>query len=360
MKQSRKTILTVVGARPQFIKCAPVSKELRKYFNEILVHTGQHYDDEMSSVFFQQLNIPKPDYNLNAGSASHTKQTARIMLGLEKLVIKHKPHLVLIYGDTNSTLAGALVAVKMQIPIAHIEAGLRSFNKNMPEEHNRIAADHFSTFLFCPSDTAVKNLKKEGITNNVYSVGDVMKDAVLININKIHTKAISKKFELDLLKPYYFTTIHRQENTDDLKRFEQIVSILASAKHQVVFPMHPRTRKVIRTNKFILPPNVKCITPVNYLESLGLQKNAKLVLTDSGGIQKEAYFLHTPCITLRDETEWIETVKDRKNFIVGTNLKKFLKAEQIILHKGLAFSSSSYFGDGNAAEKIVRVLNDYL
>lgn len=354
-----KKILTIIGARPQFVKCAPVSVEIRKYFKEILVHTGQHYDDEMSDVFFRQLKIPKPNYNLNVGSASHAAQTAKIMMGLEQLIMKHKPHLILIYGDTNSTLAGALVAAKLHIPIAHIEAGLRSFNKKMPEELNRIAADHYSTFLFCPSETAVINLKKEGINKNVFNVGDVMKDAVLTNINKIHPKEICKKFEVDFSKPFYYCTIHRQENTDNTSRFRQIIKILKSTKYQVVFPIHPRTQKIIRQNKFILPSNVKKINPVNYLESLSLQKLAKIVITDSGGIQKEAYFLRTPCITLRGETEWIETVQDKKNIVVGTDLNRFKQAEKYFLNKKLDFNSKSFYGDGKASKKIVQILKRF-
>jgi len=353
-------ILTVIGARPQFIKCAPVSREIRKNFKEILVHTGQHYDDEMSKVFFEQLKIPKPNYNLNVGSSSHAVQTAMIMIGLEKVIMKNNPDLIIIYGDTNSTLAGALVGAKLHILIAHIEAGLRSFNKNMPEELNRITADHYSNFLFCPSQTAVNNLKNEGIKRNVFMVGDVMKDAVLDNINRADSREICKRFDLNSNEPFYFLTIHRQENTDDPERFKRIIKILSKIKCKVIFSVHPRTRKIIKENKFIIPSNVVLINPVNYLESLVLQKMAKIIITDSGGIQKEAFFLHTPCITLRDETEWVETVIDGKNIIVGTDLIKFRKAEDTFSNRTLNFNSNDYYGDGKASKKIVEILSKNL
>lgn len=355
-----KKVLTVIGARPQFIKCGPVSRVLRKNFKEILVHTGQHYDEEMSKVFFKQLNIPKPDYNLNVGSASHAVQTASIMIGLEKIILKNRPNLIIIYGDTNSTLAGALVGAKLQIPIAHIEAGLRSFNKKMPEELNRITADHYSDFLFCPSETSVSNLKSEGIKKNVFMVGDVMKDAVLNNINLVNPVEICKRFNLDFDETFYFLTIHRQENTDDPKRFKKIIRILELIKYQVVFPIHPRTRKIIKQNKFVLPSNVSIINPINYLESICLQKLAKIIITDSGGIQKEAYFLHTPCITLRDETEWVETVKDGKNRVVGTDINKFRRAEEKFLQTKLNFNSNAFYGDGKASKKIADILRKNL
>ena len=351
-----KKVLTVIGARPQFIKCAPVSRLLREKFVEVLVHSGQHYDDNMSKIFFEQLDIPKPDYNLNAGSASHARQTASIMVKLEEVILQNKPDLVLIYGDTNSTLAGALVAAKLHIPLAHIEAGLRSYNKKMPEELNRITADHFSDFLFCPSETAVNNLKQEGIKKNVFMTGDVMKDAVLINIEKIEHQQILKKYNLNIDEPFYFLTIHRQENTDELNRFNNIVEMLKSANHKVIFSVHPRTRKIIKENKIVIPPNVILIEPVNYLESLSLQKSATIMITDSGGIQKESYFLKTPCITLRDETEWVETVADGKNVVIGTDLNKFKETQERFLNSEIDFNSDGFYGDGHASEKIVKIL----
>lgn len=353
-----KKVITVIGARPQFIKCAPVSKILREKVVEILVHSGQHYDDNMSKIFFDQLDIPQPDYNLNVGSASHAQQTASIMIKLEDVILQNNPDLVIIYGDTNSTLAGALVASKLHIPLAHVEAGLRSYNKKMPEELNRIAADHFSDFLFCPSETAVDNLKQEGIKKSVYMTGDVMKDAVLRNIKMIDFKQILNKYNLNKDESFYFLTIHRQENTDDLNRFKNIIEILRIARYKVIFSVHPRTKKIINENKIIIPPNVILIEPVNYLESLSLQKLATIMITDSGGIQKEAYFLKTPCITLRDETEWIETILDGKNVVVGTNINKFKEAEEKFLNNEIDFNTNELYGDGHAAEKIVQILSE--
>ena len=351
-----KKILTIIGARPQFIKCSPVSKQLKNHFKEILVHTGQHYDENMSRFFFDELKIKKPDYNLNVGSSSHASQTANIMIRLEKVVKKNNPDLIIVYGDTNSTLAGSLVGAKLNIPIAHIEAGLRSFNKHMPEELNRICTDHYSEILFCPSKAAVNNLKKEGITKNVFLVGDVMKDAVLQNIKRIDSKTIRNKYNLNTNEEYCFFTLHRQENTDDLKRLSKITKMLQLTELKVIFPIHPRTKKIIKRNSIKLPKNVFITEPVSYFESLALQKNAQIVITDSGGIQKEACFLGIPCITLRDETEWIETVQKGYNTIVGTNTEKFEIALKKYSKKKKFYSSNDLYGDGKAAEKIVKIL----
>lgn len=352
-----KSILSVIGARPQFIKCAPVSREIRKYFKEIIVHTGQHYDHNMSEIFFKLLNIPKPNYNLNVGSDSHAVQTSKIIMKLEKIMLKEKPDLVLLYGDTNSTLAGAVTAAKLMIPIAHVEAGLRSFNKSMPEELNRICTDHFSNILFCPGSIAVGNLKNEGIINNVYNTGDVMKDAVLSNISKIKLAYIKNKFGITDISKYYFMTIHRQENTDNLERLKRILKIAASAKNKVLFSIHPRTEKIIKNHNLKLSNNIIPLKPVNYLESLVLQKSSIIVLTDSGGIQKEAYFLSRPCITFRNETEWTETVKHGFNAIVDVNLDKFKSAERKFLDNLLNYKMYKLYGDGKASVKLTRILN---
>ena len=348
--------MTIIGARPQFIKCSPVSKQLKNHFKEILVHTGQHYDENMSRFFFDELKIKKPDYNLNVGSGSHAVQTANIMIRLEKVVKKNNPDLIIVYGDTNSTLAGSLVGAKLNIPIVHIEAGLRSFNKNMPEELNRICTDHYSEILFCPGKIAVNNLKKEGITKNVFLVGDVMKDAVLQNIKRIDSKTIRNKYNLNTNEEYCFFTLHRQENTDDLKRLSKIIKMLQLTELKIIFPIHPRTKKIIKSSSIKLPKNVFIIEPVGYLESLAFQKNSQIVITDSGGIQKEACFLGIPCITLRDETEWIETVQKGYNTIVGTDTEKFKMALEKYSNKKKFFSSNNLYGDGKAAEKIVKIL----
>jgi len=349
-------ILTVIGARPQFIKCAPVSNKLRHYFTEIIVHTGQHYDNNLSQVFFDQLSIPTPDYHLNVGSESHSVQTAKILIELEKVIHKVLPNIILVYGDTNSTLAAAIVAAKMLIPLVHIEAGLRSYNKKMPEELNRICTDHYSDVLFCPGEKATKNLKKEGIIRNVFNVGDVMKDAVLQFEKKIDPAIIYKKYNLKPEEPFLFFTVHRQENTDELKRLKKIFANLTQSPLKIIFPIHPRTKKIVTTNEIILPNNIIVVEPVDYIESIALQKLSNIVITDSGGIQKEAYFLRTPCITLREETEWEETVESGMNTIVGIDKEKYFQAHNKYLNYKLPESLKDYYGDGNASEKIANIL----
>jgi len=304
-------IASVVGARPNFIKLAPVSKELRKEFDEVLVHTGQHYDYEMNKIFFDEMGIPEPDYNLGVGSGSHGYQTGEMLKRIEEVLMKEKPDLVLVFGDTNTTLAGALAAIKLHIKVGHIEAGLRSFDKRMPEEINRALTDHCSDILFCPTETGVKNLKNEGIAKGVYLTGDVMVDALQENI-KIAEKKSKILDELDL-KPeeYFLATVHRAENTDDFSRLRSIVDAFCEIVH-IVFSCHPRTEKMFK--KFDLwdrlQKSVKVIKPVGYLDMLVLEKNARKILTDSGGIQKEAYIFKVPCITLRENTEWVETIED--------------------------------------------------
>lgn len=351
-------IISIVGARPQFIKVAPLSKELRKKHQEIIVHTGQHYDSKMSQLFFDELKINKPNYNLEIGSGNHGEQTGKILIEIEKILVKKKPDLVLVYGDTNSTLAGALAASKLHIKIGHIEAGLRSFKKTMPEEINRIITDHISDLFFCPTQNAVNLLRKEGITKKVYFVGDVMNDSTIQNIKIAQEKSkILEKLNLTS-KKYLLATIHRAENTDSKKRLISIFNAFLKNDQKIIIPLHPRTLKYIKLyglyNKIKQSKNIVIINPVGYLDMLMLEKNARKVLTDSGGVQKEAYFLKVPCITLRDETEWIETVKDKWNILVGYNENKISQAIEKFNPKA---KQHSYFGNGSAVKKIVNVIN---
>lgn len=370
-----KKIITVIGARPQFIKAAPVSKELRKEFKEIIVHTGQHYDENMSNIFFEELQIPKPDYNLEVGSNSHGAQTGEMLKKIEDLLLEEKPDALLVYGDTNSTLAAALSASKLLIPVIHIEAGLRSFNKAMPEEQNRILTDHISTFLFSPTQTGIDNLKKEGITSGVYNVGDVMYDAVLQNIDIAKEKQnfksyldgfnIQDKFtnvkNLEEIKNqnYYLATIHRAENTNYEYKMKEIFDALENLDKKVIIPLHPRTKKVINklyNNKF---NNIIFIEPVGYLEMLMLIDNSFKVITDSGGLQKEAYFLNKSCITLRDQTEWIETLEGNRNILSKIEKEEILKKIQ---HTNINDNvrKNDAFGEGDSSKKIVDILKENL
>lgn len=345
-----KKICTVIGARPQFIKAAPVSKVLRRAFEEVLIHTGQHYDENMSSIFFDELNIPKPDYNLAIGSGGHGKMTGEMLIKLEEIFIKEKPDYVLVYGDTNSTLAGALAASKLLIPVIHIEAGLRSFNMAMPEEQNRILTDHISTLLLAPTEAAMRNAKKEGLEEKAVNIGDVMFDAVL-NFRELADK---KSNILDSLKinknSYILTTIHRAENTNDVDRLKNIIEALSSIDNTVVLPIHPRTKKYIEEYGIKLGKNIICIEPIGYLDMLCLESNSCKIVTDSGGVQKEAYFMNKPCITMRDETEWIETVNVGWNVIVGTDKEKIVNA---INSFNPPAQKEEIFGDGKASEKIL-------
>jgi len=348
-------VASIVGARPNFVKLAPISKELRKEFEEIIIHTGQHYDYDMNKIFFDELGIPEPNYHLNVGSGAQGVQTAKMMVRIENILLTEKPDFVLAFGDTNSTLAGALAAVKMHIKIGHIEAGLRSYNKKMPEEINRILTDHCSDLLFCPTKTAVKNLDKEGITNGVYFTGDVMVDALsdFIEFAENNTDILNQ-LELNA-KEYYLATIHRAENTDDKVRLEQIVDALCQIQN-VVFPCHPRTEKYLKQyglwRKLI--KHVRVIEPLGYLDMLMIVKNANKILTDSGGVQKEAYILKVPCITLREETEWVETVDDGWNVLVGAD--KGLIVENAMEFNPSSKSQSGVFGYENTSENIVKIL----
>ena len=324
-------IVTIVGARPQFIKAAAVSRALRERFHEVLVHTGQHYDDNMSQVFFDELGIPRPDYNLGIGSGGHGAQTGAMLSGIEDVLLKEAPDRVMVYGDTNSTLAGALAAAKMHIPVAHVEAGLRSFNRRMPEEINRVLTDHVADLLFCPSETAVANLAAEGITGGVHPVGDVMHEALM------HAVAIAERTSnvLDRLHlvpgGYALATIHRAENTDEPERLVRLLRALSTValRMPVVFPVHPRTRaKLPALFAGGGAGHLRLVEPVGYLDMVRLEAGASVVLTDSGGIQKEAYWLRVPCVTLRSETEWVETVQEGWNLLADADPERIARAAE--------------------------------
>lgn len=348
-------IAEIVGARPQFVKVATVSRELRKKDTDILIHTGQHYDKNLSDIFFKELDIPEPDYNLGVGSGPHGKQTGEMLASIEEVLIKEKPEMVLVYGDTNSTLAGALAAVKLHIPTAHVEAGLRSYNKTMPEEINRIITDHIGDVLFAPTQTAVNNLKKEGRVENVHLTGDCMFDALLHATRVAKKKNVLKQNGLKA-NGYILATVHRPSNTDVRVNLSTIMSAFRESPIPVVFPLHPRTLKFM-TQYGISTKGVKIIEPQGYLEFLALEMHADGIVTDSGGIQKEAYLLKKRCITLRDETEWVETVKDRWNVLTGPDKDRILKAITSFRPKG---KQQNYYGDGKAAKKIVGLLRAYL
>jgi UDP-N-acetylglucosamine 2-epimerase len=346
-------VLTVVGARPQFVKAAAVSRVLRTAAREIMVHTGQHYDARMSQIFFDELNIPTPDYNLEVGSGHHGQQTGEMLQRLEPILEKEMPDWVMVYGDTNSTLAGALTASKLYIPVAHVEAGLRSFNRRMPEEINRVLTDHISDLLFCPSNVAVENLAKEGITNGVYEVGDVMADALQHAVKSAgESPEILARLKLSP-KQYILATVHRAENTDNPERMAAILKAFASVEDIILFPVHPRTRKVLISQGLTVSPNVMMIEPVGYIEMAALEKNARMILTDSGGVQKEAYWLGIPCITLRDETEWVETVDSGWNQLTGVDQEKIV---YMIKEFPIPAQHISLYGDGSASEKIVQMI----
>lgn len=348
-------IISIIGARPQFIKCAPLSRELRKEHEEILIHTGQHYDHDMSDIFFEELNIPKPDYNLGIGSGNHGEQTGKMLIEIEKVLIKENPDLVLVYGDTNSTLAGALAAVKFRIRVAHVEAGLRSFDRSMPEEINRVLTDHISDISLCPVQTAVDNLHKEGIMQGVHLVGDVMLDALSYNL-EVAKKKCRIIEELGLEKGNYLvTTVHRPGNTDSIYNMRSIIEAVDDSCMPVVFPVHPRTEKFLKEYGMMekMPGNVRLIKPVGYLDMLMLLANAKKILTDSGGIQKEAYMLGVPCITLRENTEWMETLDGGWNVLVGAEKEKISKAISNLARMG---ARRNVFGNSRASESILNIL----
>ncbi len=353
-------ILTVVGARPQFVKAATISRVISNSLvhSEDILHTGQHFDENMSDVFFTEMDIPKPKYQLDLKSRTHGAMTGEILAGVEQILLQNKYDCVLVYGDTNSTLAGALAAAKLHIPIAHVEAGLRSFNMKMPEEINRILTDRISKFLFCPTVTAMNNLKKEGydfMPVHIAHTGDVMYDAALFYAQNSEQKAkVFKSFH----EKFALCTIHRAENTDDEKKLSDIFKALKiiSEKMKIILPLHPRTQQKLK--QLNLDTNgINLIDPVGYYDMLQLLKNCEVVLTDSGGLQKEAYFFHKPCITLREETEWVELVEVGHNQIVGTDVKKIVNA---FSNPNSQVNVTNLYGDGHTAEAIVQYLEKYL
>lgn len=357
-------LAVIVGARPQFIKAAAVSAAIRdlnrdgsRRIDEAIIHTGQHYDYEMSAVFFAQLGLAEPRHHLAVGSGTHGAQTGEMLNRIEEVLVGADYDIVLVFGDTNTTLAGGLAAAKLHIPVAHVESGLRSFNRRMPEEINRVLTDHLSDYLFCPSDDAIKNLTNEGISRGVFLVGDVMQDVLAINLELAAGQ--TEMLDRHRLEPggYALATVHRAENTESRSQLQALLQGLDRVVQEglrVVLPAHPRTRRVIEEWK-LLTGGIEIIEPVSYQDMVMLQKNARVILTDSGGMQKEAYWLGVPCLTLRDETEWVETVEVGWNQLVGTDADLIAKA---------AFSDPpekhrpQLYGDGKAAETIVKILTD--
>lgn len=346
-------IISVVGARPQFIKLGPLSNELRKVHKEIIVHTGQHFDKEMSDSFFFELGIANPDYNLNINSGSHGDQTGRMLIELEKVVVNEKPDLIVVFGDTNSTLAGALVGSKLHIPIVHVEAGLRSFNKYMPEEINRIVADHTSDYLFAPTQTAMNNLQKESLSSKSFLTGDIMVDSHLSALEKVSKQKSIEKYFIEI-DNYYLLTLHRPYNVDNSQNLSSILEELSRLGEKILFPVHPRTRSIIEQNSITVPENFILTKPVGYLEFVELQSKCKKIITDSGGIQKEAYILKKPCITLRSETEWVETVNVGWNLLINPSVEKNYSAKIELFEPST--EHPSIFGE-NVTQKMIEIIN---
>jgi len=352
-------ILTILGARPQFIKAGSLSREITKYeeIKEIIVHTGQHYDANMSDIFFDEMQIPKPNYFLGIGGKSHGAMTGQMIEKIEEVALKEKPDWILVYGDTNSTLAGAIVASKLHIKLAHIEAGLRSFNMKMPEEVNRILTDRVSNILFCPTDTAIQNLKNEGFQNldcKIVKSGDVMQDGAMFYKN------LAVKPNTEIKNSFILCTIHRAENTDNETRLRNIFEALEeiAKEKQVILPLHPRTKKILENLKLNIQ-NLTIIEPVGYLEMVWLIDNCDFVMTDSGGLQKEAYFFEKQCITLRDETEWVELVECGANTLVGANKDKILEAYRANSSFDKQNSKLDLYGCGKASQNIIREFLSY-
>jgi UDP-N-acetylglucosamine 2-epimerase len=347
-------VLTVVGARPQFVKAAAFSRALRQQHQEILIHTGQHYDPALSDVFFQELDLPQPDHHLGVGSGPHGRQTGQMLERLEPVLEQESPDWVVVFGDANSTLAGALAAAKLHLPLAHVEAGLRSFNRSMPEEINRIVADHCSDLLFCPTQTAVDNLAREGLAERARLTGDIMYDSLLQHLPLAEGR--SGIIQQLGLSPggYGLVTVHRAANTDDLEALGRILDALALLDEPVVFPMHPRARLALMSADLETSANVQAIEPVGYLEMVALERGARVVLTDSGGVQKEAYLLGVPCVTLREETEWPETLADGWNVLAGTEPQRIAEAAHRPRPAG---EPPKVFGDGKSAQRMVELLS---
>lgn len=348
-------VLSVVGARPQFIKAAPVQRALRAGGHDVVqVHTGQHYDDNMSGVFYRELGIPEPDVHLGVGSGSHAQQTAAMLERLEPVISGARADCVVVYGDTNTTLAAAVAAAKLIVPVAHVEAGLRSFNRAMPEEQNRVVADHLSAILFCPTETATRNLAAEGITRGVHLVGDVMAEA----LSDAAARARSESTVLARLglrdRGYVLATVHRAENTNDPRRLAGVLNALNGIAEPVVFPMHPRTRQAVAGTGWTPAPNVLVVEPMGYLDMVRLEASARVVVTDSGGVQKEAFWLGVPCVTMRDETEWVETLAAGRNVLAGSDSAAIVAA---VRAAGGVVPASVVAGDG-PSQRIAAVITE--
>jgi UDP-N-acetylglucosamine 2-epimerase len=348
-------VVTIAGARPQFIKAAAFSRELRREHEEVLIHTGQHYDPNLSDVFFKELDIPVPDHHLGVGSGSHGRMTGQMLKRLEPVLEREAPAWVVVFGDANSTLAGALAAAKQHLPLAHIEAGLRSGDRSMPEEINRIVADHCADLLFAPTGAAMAHLEREGLSARARLTGDIMYDSLLQHLPLAEER--SGVFERMGLRAsgYVLATVHRAANTDDLGAFERILDALALLDEPVVFPMHPRARLALASSDLETSLNVRVIEPVGYLDMLALERNARVVITDSGGVQKEAYLLGVPVVSLREETEWEETLPAGWNVLAGTEPQRIIEAARRPRPDG---EPASVFGDGHAAERMVQLLHD--
>jgi UDP-N-acetylglucosamine 2-epimerase len=347
-------VVSVVGARPQFVKAAVLSRALRVRHEELLLHTGQHYDDLMSDVFFRELGLAAPDVNLGVGSGSHATQTARALEGIERVLTSRRPDLVIVYGDTNSTLAGALAASKLGIRVAHVEAGLRSYDRSMPEETNRVLTDHVATYLFCPTQTAVDCLAREGIVRGVHHVGDLMYDSLLAALPRVAQceAAVLGTYGVER-GAYYLATVHRASNTDDAATLRSLFEAFGRLDGSVVLPLHPRTREAMVAAGVTGAGNVSVVDPVGYFEMVALERNAKAVMTDSGGVQREAYFLGVPCVTLRTESEWPETAADGWNVLAGAGPDAIVRAAQ---RPRPQTPPRPAFGDGRTADKIVEIL----
>ena len=350
-------VLTVVGTRPEFVQTAPVSQVLRQNLTEILVHTGQHFDHNMSDVFFTELGLPQPEYNLDVGGGTHAQQTCEIMTRIEKVMQSEKPDWVLVYGDTNSTVAASLTAAKLYIPVAHIEAGLRSFDRMMPEEVNRVITDHLSTALFSPTQAAIENLKQEGIIEGVYLVGDVRVD-LLTHLSKrddLSADSILSQANIGNGAPFALATIHRPVNTDDSQQLKRIINCFGALDFPILFPVHPRLKKMLEQFSLSFTDNVRLIEPLSMLEIVAIMDACELVITDSGGLQKEAYILHRPTVTLRNTTEWIETVEAGWNRLCDADVTQFVAAV-VDARENIPASHPDYYGTYGVSERICQIL----
>ena len=352
-------VVTIVGARPQFIKAAVLSRLFRQSsgVSERLVHSGQHYDRAMSDVFFEDLELPRPDRKLPTPAGGQAEQTAAMLIGIDRVLVEERPDAVLLYGDTNTTLAGVLAASKLGVPVAHVEAGLRSYDRSMPEEVNRVVTDHLSRWLFCPTEAAVANLVREGVTTAVHQVGDVMCNALLYYGEQPYPSPALRNLGLED-RPFILGTIHRAGNTDSVDRFGAIWDGLGRLARElpVVLPLHPRSRKVLEASGLAVLPGLHVIEPVGYRHMLTLERRARLIVTDSGGVQKEAYMLGIPCLTLRENTEWVETVEAGWNLLVGTDGARLIDGACHFLEAGPPTNRPPYYGDGCTGQRMLEIL----